>query len=546
MQEVKETVKKAINQLFGIDFNPELTRTEEQFGDYSTNAAMQLAKNLVGSPSGGPRGIAELLKAEIDNLGYYKKVEVAGPGFLNITLKDNDIWNMAKNSAVLPQPLNGQEILVEFGDPNPFKEMHIGHLYSYIVGDSISRLFEANGATVRRLSYHGDVGLHVARAIYAMKKEGLDPDRMPGDTIAHIGKYYAAGVKDSEDDPEAKSEIEKINEHVYKKDDPLINKLYEWGKSESFREFDAVLKDLKISIDEKGRYLENESASIGTKYVKENLGRVFKESDGAIIYEGEKIGLHTRVFITSKGLPTYETKDLGLAELKNQDYPNASRSIIITANEQSEYFKVMLAALKEFDPELASKTTHLSHGFLSLSTGKMSSRTGNVYSAIKLIVDVEEQVKKLPASTVGTQNAAIKYGFLKHRLGGDIVYDIAESVSVEGNSGPYLQYAYARAIGILQKVKSSDDITDLDEQERSLARKVSEYPEVVARATEELMPHYIATYLYELAQAFNRFYEYNRVLGDPREAVRANLVKAYANTLKSGLSLLNIEAPERV
>ena len=533
MNEVSKTIKKAVKELFSVDIEPELSRPEEQFGDFASNVAMQLAPKLAKAP----REIAEALKTKLDGAEYYEKVEVAGPGFLNVTLKTNDIWNMANDATNLPKQLAGQEILVEFGDPNPFKEMHIGHLYSYIVGDSISRLFEANGATVRRLSYHGDVGLQVAKAIWGMQHQPEGQE---------LGIYYAAGSHAYEDNKEAAEEIQAINEHIYKKDDEKINELYELGKKTSFEYFDKTLKQLEIRNDR--RYLESESAAIGIEFVRKHTGTVFKESDGAIIYDGEKVGLHTRVFITSKGLPTYEAKDLGLAEIKNRDYPAAARSIIITANEQSEYFKVMLAALAEFDKGLADKTTHLSHGFLSLSTGKMSSRTGEIYSADDLLSDVQGETKKLyPDSTSDAYLAAIKYGLLKHRLGSDIVYDVSESVSLEGNSGPYLQYAHARASSILQKSGDKEAKTaDLDESEKSLARKISEYPEVVAKATDELMPHHVATYLYELAQTFNRFYEHNRVIGDPRETTRLGLVKSYADVLKGGLSLLNIAAPEHV
>lgn len=541
MNEVRETIKKTIKALFDYEIEPELSRPEEQFGDYASNVAMQLAPKLGKSP----RQIADNIKEKIDGLGYYEKIDVAGPGFLNITLETQDIWAMAKNATNLPKSLGGQEILVEFGDPNPFKEMHIGHLYSYIVGDSISRLLESSGAKVRRLSYHGDIGLHVAKAIWGMKQKNIDFNSIADSVGNNIGVYYSEGAKAYDDNEQAKSEIDEINEHIYKKDDDKINELYEWGRKHSFDEFRAILEDIKIKNDK--QYLESQSAPVGIDFVRQNTPKVFKESDGAIVYEGEKVGLHTRVFITSRGLPTYEAKDLGLAELKNKDYSEASRSIIITANEQSEYFKVMLAALKEFDERLAAKTTHISHGFLSLSSGKMSSRTGNVYSAVSLIVDVEEQVKKLASATNGTRNAAIKYGFLKHRLGGDIVYDITESVSVEGNSGPYLQYAHARAVGILQKApRGNSHLGELEGGERSLTRKISEYPEVVLQATAELMPHLVATYLYELAQVFNRFYEKNRVIGDPRQAIRVELVQAYANVLKHGLELLNIEAPEHV
>jgi len=262
--------------------------------------------------------------------------------------------------------------------------------------------------------------------------------------------------------------------------------------------------------------------------------------------------LHTRVFITSTGLPTYETKDLGLVTLKNRDFPCAHRSIVITAHEQSEYFKVMLAALSEIDTSLAQKTSHLSHGFLSLSTGKMSSRTGNVYAALTLIEQVEQSVRKqFPNSDASdkTDIAALKYGWLKHRLGSDIVFNIAEAVSLEGNSGPYLQYAHARACSIIQKAGVTDEkakIESFEPKERSLARKISEYPEVVKKATDELMPHYICTYLYELAQTFNSFYESNRIIGNERQGLRLGLVKNYQEVLENGLGLLNIAAPESI
>jgi len=360
----------------------------------------------------------------------------------------------------------------------------------------------------------------------------------------------AKGAKAYEDDETARGEIDEINERIYKKDDDEINKLHEEGSKLSFSYFDKILDLLSIKNDR--RYLESETIQAGEGLVQKNIGSIFKQSQGAIIFEGEKVDLHTRVFITSKGLPTYETKDLGLTQLKNKDFPRAARSIIITANEQSEYFKVMLAALAEIDANLAKKTTHLSHGFLSLSTGKMSSRSGNVYPAMQLLLEakaaVHEQYPDSPARKEVTFGA-VKYAFLKHRLGQDIVVDVKEAASLEGQSGPYLQYAHARARSILQKSgakESKTDIADFKKGERSLVRKISQYPEVVEKAVNELMPHHVATYLYELAQTFNRFYENNRVIGDPRESVRLKLVESYADVLKNGLELLNIPAPERM
>jgi arginyl-tRNA synthetase len=303
-----------------------------------------------------------------------------------------------------------------------------------------------------------------------------------------------------------------------------------------------------LGIEKNEQFFESQAADVGLELVEKNQDKVFKVSDGAIVYDGEKVGLHTRVFITSKNLPTYETKDLGLAFLKQQKYPDSDQSLIITAHEQSEYFKVMLAALKEIDEKLAGKTKHLYHGFVSLSSGKMSSRSGEVYSATSLIVDVDQAVRQaFDKKDDNVRNAAIKYGLLKHRLGSDIVYEVSESISIEGDSGPYLQYAYARARSILAKAESRASKPErLEVNERGLARKIGEYAEVVENAAAELLPSHITTYLYELAQTFNRFYENNRVVGDSREAERLFLVGSYAKTVKEGLKLLGIEAPERM
>lgn len=537
-EELKQAVKEAAKKLFEADIEPQLTRPEEKFGDYATNAALQLAKQAPASPHQIAQQLAHQLKGRPD----LQEVTIAGPGFINFRLTNQALAKAALSAAQLPKPLAGQQILVEFGDPNPFKEMHIGHLYSYIAGDAIASILESRGAEVKRLSYHGDVGRQVAQAVWGMRQIEVRDD-------VSLGQAYAKGAQAYESDEKAKAEIDEINQRIYKQDDPIVGDLYQKGVKISFEYFDKILNKLSISNDK--RYLESQTTPVGVKLVQENIGKVFKESQGAVVFEGEKVGLHTRVFITSKGLPTYETKDLGLVKLKAQDFPGASQSIVITANEQAEYFKVMLAALAQIEPELTVKTTHLSHGFVNLSTGKMSSRTGEVYSAAKLIAEVDQASNRQfpdadPANK--TSIAALKYDFLKTRLGGNITFDVEESVSLEGNSGPYLQYAHARARSILSKAgtKTPREISDLDPVERSLALKISEYPEAVTKAAAELMPHHICSYLYELAQAFNGFYEKSRVIGDAREDIRIRLVESYSQVIKSGLNILNINAPEKM
>jgi arginyl-tRNA synthetase len=234
---------------------------------------------------------------------------------------------------------------------------------------------------------------------------------------------------------------------------------------------------------------------------------------------------------------------------KWQDY-HFNKSVIITGSEQAQYMSVVLKAIEQFAPELATATVHLTHGLVKLQGGvKMSSRKGNILRAVD-VLDAATEASKTATGHDDEQAVlgAVKYAFLKQRIGADIIYDPAESVSLEGNSGPYLQYAHARARSILRKAGTQDGgaPTEFDAVERSLARKVSEYPEVIDTAIADLMPHHICTYLYELAQTFNRFYEHATVVGDPREQTRLALVQYYADVLQHGLSLLGIAAPEKM
>src|SRR5206468_2235755 len=250
--------------------------------------------------------------------------------------------------------------------------------------------------------------------------------------------------------------------------------------------------------------------------------------------------------------PTYEAKDVGLSMKKWEDY-HFDRSVIITGNDIIEYMKVVIKSIEQFKPELAERTVHLTHGIVKLAGGvKMSSRLGNFLRAVD-VLDAAAAANQAAYENSDEQTVlgAVKYAFLKQRMGGDIIYDPEESVSLEGNSGPYLQYAHARARSILRKTETTgignrSAVTELLAGERSLVRKLTEYPEVVDKAVAELMPHYISTYLYELAQAFNRFYEGNRVIGDEREAIRVGLIEVYAKTLQAGLSILGIAAPEKM
>ena len=284
--------------------------------------------------------------------------------------------------------------------------------------------------------------------------------------------------------------------------------------------------------------------------VEGHIGGVFKESEGAVILPEEVSGLHTRVFITSEGLPTYETKDLGVIALEAEDFSYDKR-IIMTGNDQSEYMKVVFKALALINPELGAKQSHAINGTVRFGDGKkMSSRLGNVSRAID-VLNVAGEAVTARTETMRKQIAlgALKYSLLKNRLGGDIAFDLEQSVSLEGNSGPYLQYAAVRAASILAKATARQEmvgVAGLDEYERALAWQLSQYGEAIAQALTDSSPHHVCNYLYTLSQSFNRFYEHSRVVGDAREALRTQLVRRYHDVLVEGLDLLGIKVPEKM
>ena len=477
---------------------------------------------------------------------------------------------MALVTGLKAQPakgLDGQNVVAEYSDPNPFKALHAGHLYTSVVGDSIANLMEQAGATVHRVNFGGDVGLHVGKTMWAIIQElgsedieallTVDLDS-PEERAAWLSQRYVEGNNAYENDEGSKVEIVEYNKRVYQlhtedDHDAPFAQIYWTCRQWSYDYFQYFYETINIKPFEK-YYPESSTSGIGIAKATELIDKgILQDSDGAVVFKGEDYGLHTRVFLTSEGLPTYETKDLGLIIAKYEDF-KFDKSVIITGNDIIEYMKVVLKVVEQFAPELSAATKHLTHGLVKLEGGeKMSSRKGNTLGALEIIDSAAKAAKEINNDDQAKQEditlGAVKYAFLKQRMGGDIIYDPKESVSLEGNSGPYLQYAHARARSILRKGNNVNVVAEdalLEEGERSLVRKIGEYTEVIDKAVNDLMPHHVCTYLYELAQTFNRFYEHNRVIDDPRQTLRLGLVQSYADTLKSGLSLLGIAAPEQM
>ena len=546
MEKIREELEKAVKDLYGIDFVADLTMSPENISaDYSSNAPLKLTKELHKAPM----AIAEELKEKLEN------VEISAPGFLNFTISDEaladnlDALYRDFSAHVSSDEFAGKTVICEFSDPNPFKVLHVGHLYTSIVGDSISRLFENAGAKVIRANFGGDVGLHVAKTMYVLRQKSLDEL-----TIDDIARCYVEGTALYDEDESAHAAITELNKEIYKINaedlhDSDTAKLYWRGRELSYDYFNDFYAKIGVKFDK--YYPESTVATLGLKTVKEQLEKgVYELSDGATIFNGEKFGLHTRVFINKEGVPTYEAKDVGLILTKWQDY-HFDKSVVITGSEQLDYMKVVLKSIEQFEPDLVKKTSHLIHGLVKLPGNvKMSSRKGNFLKAVDVLDMIKDELKtEYNSEDEKVIMAATKYAFLKYKMGGDIIFDPKESVKMTGNSGPYLLYSAVRAKKILQKSTSSDKTetpATLEPAEKNLIKKILEYKSILEEATAEMAPHKVANYLYELAQAFSRFYENCQVNGCEREKERLKVVRVYLATMTHGLNILGINIPEEM
>jgi len=576
MEEIRKQLAETVKRLFGVEIEPEVTPAPEEIGaDYASNVAMRLA----GVVHKSPREVADLLSQAMTASEFPFRVEVAGPGFLNFISPDEyydeKIAEMAQDGGFCLKNISldeyyGKTVVAEFSDPNPFKVLHVGHLYTSVVGDSISRLLELAGAKVVRANFGGDVGLHVAKTLYAL----VNGNGLPL-TIERIASCYVKGTRDYDEDENAKAEITELNKIIYalaelgeeKCQERLelemvaenfgrsttevaqIAELYWQGRKLSYEYFKDFYAQIGVKFDK--FYPESSVADRGLKEVRDHIGSVYEESEGVIVFRGEKVGLHTRVFINKQGVPTYEAKDVGLIFTKWDDW-HFDESVVITGNEQTEYMKVVLASVKEYAPELTERTRHLTHGMVKLPGNvKMSSRKGNFLKAINVLEMVRDELggEKADQKVV---LAAIKYAFLKYKMGGDIVFDPKESVAINGNSGVYLLYSVVRAKKILQKLDENErgEQKELSAEERKFVRRLSkklvQYNEVLVEAVCGKAPYKLCAYLYELAQEFSRFYEQVRVVGGGHEDVVGKYVQVYTGVMEQGLGLLGIEVPEEM
>lgn len=550
---------KDIPESYTCDLRLEVPENPDH-GDFSWNIALQLSK-LLSSP---PRKIAEQILATLPETELLAKIEIAGPGFINFFISNTaflqGIKDLSSRGELIGKTddLNGKVYLAEHTDPNLFKELHGGHLMTNTLGESLYRMFCFAGADVKNITFQGDVGLHIAKSLWGIlnQNDPLPEDATPYEKQKFLGKCYVFGEQNFSESETAKAEIIALNKKIYTQEDEELNALYQKGSKWSLEYFESIYALLGSKFDH--YFLESTTWKPGKKIVEEHIGTVFEKSDGAVVFRGSEHGFHDRVFINSEGLPTYEAKDIGLFSEKWKKY-QPDFSLTVTGADQDQYFKTVREAGRMITPEWAEKTSHLAHGVLKLKSGKMSSRKGKIIRAQEwingtkenILRNIEEREKQTIPESQKEETAeriaiaAIKYSVLKVSVGKDIVYDEATATDFTGNSGPYLQYSLVRGFSILRSLEEKPSTDALSPRVSDLPlfeKKLHHFSKIVERSRENLAPHFLATYLYDLCSEFNSFYAHTKIQDpqNPEYAYNITLIEVFTHVMKNGLWLLGI------
>jgi arginyl-tRNA synthetase len=560
--DIKKLIQQAIKSHWDVDLalgEIKIDYPPENFGDYSTNIAMKLAKVAKSDSMETAEDIAEHLRKS----DLFERIEVAKPGFINFYLSPEvlkkailDINEQGSNFGDLEK--KDKKIMVEYSQPNTHKEFHIGHLRNVFIGSALINVLRKSGYEVVAANYIGDTGTHIAKCLWALNKfHGKENFDGIENKTEFLGKVYSEAVQKIEDNPEYGKEFKETQKKFEEGDKDLVD-LWKKTKQWSLDEFNSIYEELGAIFDV--YFYESEEELAGKKIVSELVENgIAKESEGAVIVDLESYDLGVLVLLRSDGSALYGLKDIPLSREKFEKY-KIDRSIIIADIRQNLYFQQIfkIMELMGFNQDMA----HIGYGFVALKGGVgMSSRKGNVIPARMLLREVKEEVKKkFPETPVASEVAlgAIKFYMLKHSNESNIEFDINESIKLEGATGPYLQYAYARISGIIRKsdtIGANEHSNNAnynllsDKNEISLIRKLLIFPEIVEDVAEGFQINRLAQYALELVRDFHRFYEACKVI-DEKNAdltlVRLSLVKATQVVLQSALRLMGIEAVERM
>ena len=601
-QQIVATAIAAVKELYGQEV-PEkmvqLQKTRSEFEGNLTLVVFPFLKISHKKPEDTAQDLGKYIKDNCQAIADYNVVK----GFLNLVI-DKKAWlgllnEMNANEKFGEKPIteNSPLVMIEYSSPNTNKPLHLGHVRNNLLGWSLAQIMEANGNKVVKTNIVNDRGIHICKSMLAWLKygngetpetSGKKGDHLIGDYYVAFDKHYREEVKTLKAQYMAEGMDEEAAEKKAKEESPLIKEAHEmlvkweqndpevralWKKMNDwvYAGFDETYKALGVGFDK--IYYESNTYLVGKKKVEEGLakGLFFRKDDNSVWADLTGEGLDQKLLLRSDGTSVYMTQDIGTAEMRFNDFP-IDKMIYVVGNEQNYHFQVLSILLDRLGFKWGKELVHFSYGMVELPNGKMKSREGTVVDADDLIAamigdakQTSEELGKFKDMTEDERNeiarivgmGALKYFILKVDARKNMLFNPEESIDFNGNTGPFIQYTYARIRSILRKAQAEGiaipaqlgENMPLNEKEIELIQKLNEFGAAVEQAGKDYSPSGIANYCYELTKAFNQFYHDYSILGadtDDEKIVRLVLAQNVGKTLKNGMALLGIEVPERM
>ncbi|MGB5666112.1 MAG: arginine--tRNA ligase [Maribacter sp.] len=585
-------VKQAVSAIFNVDLPVvEFQPTRKDFEGDVTIVVFPMLRFVKGNPEHIGIQIGEYLQEQVDEVSGFNVVK----GFLNIIISDSyyfDFFDSIKDVTNFGFVANTSKdaIMVEYSSPNTNKPLHLGHIRNNLLGYSVAEILKASGKKVYKTQIINDRGIHICKSMLAWQKygEGETPESsgLKGDKL--VGNYYVAF------DKAYKAEVSKmvtdgIKKEIAEKEAPILleaqNMLRKWEAGDEevvklwktmnswvYKGFDETYKNLGVDFDK--LYFESDTYLLGKDVVADGLvkGVFYRKDDGSVWIDLTEDGLDEKIVIRSDGTAVYMTQDIGTAIQRVKDYPDVNGMVYTVGNEQDYHFKVLFLILKKLGFSWAGSLHHLSYGMVDLPSGKMKSREGTVVDADELIDEmtntaatISQELGKLEDYSDDEKESlyrliglgALKYYILKVDPKKRILFNPEESVDFQGNTGPFIQYTYARIQSILRKANEMDILWssavepsfELHPKEKELLKQIQIFPETVQLAAENYSPALIANYTYDLVKEFNSFYQQVSILGESNEQkkiLRVRLSQKVGEIIESGFKLLGIQVPDRM
>ncbi|TYB79419.1 arginine--tRNA ligase [Bizionia myxarmorum] len=586
---LSQAVKEAVKSIYNVDISSvEFQATRKEFPGDLTVVVFSMLREVKGNPVQIGEQIGQFLQ---ENVALVKGFNVV-KGFLNIEIEDiyyinffSEVLNNADFGFVSPNE-NEKAVMVEYSSPNTNKPLHLGHIRNNLLGFSVAEIIKASGRKVYKTQVINDRGIHICKSMLAWERYGNNetPEStgLKGDKL--VGNYYVKF------DQEYKKEIAELisqgkTEDQAKQEAPIIveaqNMLRKWEAGDEavvalwkkmnawvYKGFETTYTNLGVDFD--CLYFESQTYLLGKEFVSEGLktGVFYKKEDGSVWCDLTEDGLDEKIVLRADGTAVYMTQDIGTAIQRVTDYPDVGGMVYTVGNEQDYHFQVLFLILKKLGFDWAKNLFHLSYGMVDLPSGKMKSREGTVVDADDLMQDMTDTAEEISNElgkldgysetdkqelykTIGM--GALKYYILKVDPKKRILFDPKESVDFQGNTGPFIQYTYARIQAILRKAdfdysQAIKEIS-LHEKERDLIKQIELFPEVIQNAAQNHSPALVANYIYDLVKGFNSFYQNVSILGADSETekiFRVQLAQSVAQIIKKGFGLLGIQVPERM